>query len=109
MVKDIFDIEGIRTSVGSRDYLRLYPPAHTTAPAIQALIDLGCDLIGLSKMGSMVLKQEPTQAVEFLAPFNPRADGWQSPSGGSSGQASAIAQYDWLDIAVASDCESHSS
>jgi hypothetical protein len=103
-VKDIFDLEGIRTSLGSRDHLRLYPPASQTALAVQSLIESGCELTSLSKMCSMVLKQEPTQSIEFLAPMNPRADGWQSPSGGSSGQASAIAQYDWLDIAIASDC-----
>jgi hypothetical protein len=108
-VKDIFDMKDIRTSLGSRDYLRLYPPARQTAPAIQSLIDSGCELISLSKMCSTVLKQEPTQSIEFLAPFNPRADGWQSPSGGSSGQACAIAQYDWLDIAIASDCTYHPS
>lgn len=105
IVKDIFDIEGIRTSLGSRDHLRLYPPASQTALAIQLLVDSGCQVLSLSKMCSTVLKQEPTQSIEFLAPFNPRADGWQSPSGGSSGQACAIAQYDWLDIAIASDCE----
>lgn len=104
-VKDIFDIEGFRTSLGSREYLRLYPPAARTAPAMEALIKAGCQVLGLSQMCSTVLKQEPTQSIEFLAPFNPRADGWQSPSGGSSGQACAVAQYDWLDFAIASDCK----
>lgn len=104
-VKDIFDIEGLRTSLGSREYLKLYPPVSTTAPSIQKLIDLGCHVVGLSQMCSTVLKQDPTQSIEFLAPFNPRADGWQSPSGGSHGQACAVARYDWLDIAIASDCE----
>ena len=51
----------------------------------------------------MVGKTEPTQTIDHLAPFNPRADGFQSPSGGSSGQPSAVATYDWLDIAVGSD------
>ncbi|KAI9712295.1 MAG: hypothetical protein M1820_001508 [Bogoriella megaspora] len=104
-VKDIFDIKGFKTSLGSREYLKMYPPASETATGISALIDAGCQILGLSQMGSMVLKQEPTQSIEFLAPFNPRADGWQSPSGGSSGQACAVASYDWLDISIGSDCE----
>lgn len=33
-------------------------------------------------------------------------DGYQSPGGGSSGSASAIAAYEWLDIAIGTDSES---
>jgi len=103
-VKDIFDMEGLKTGLGSRAYAELYPPASTTAPAIQRLLDLGVDLVGMSKMCPMVLKAPPTQCIDVSAPFNPRGDGYHSPSGGSSGQAAAIANYPWLDFAIASDC-----
>lgn len=53
----------------------------------------------------MVGTTDPTQFIDFQAPFNPRGDGYQSPSGGSSGQPSAIAACEWLDIAISSDCE----
>lgn len=103
-VKDMFDIEGFQTSLGSRAYRELYPPATRTAPAIQRLINKGAVLLGLSQLCSMVGTTEPTQCVDFQAPFNPRGDGYQSPSGGSSGQPSAIAAYEWLDCAIGTDC-----
>ncbi|KAF2969762.1 hypothetical protein GQX73_g3871 [Xylaria multiplex] len=102
-VKDNFDMCGIRTSLGSRHYLHLGQPALKTSPVVQALMDAGANIIGLTQMCSMVLKQEPTQCIDFPAPFNPRGDGYQSPSGGSSGQAAAIASYKWLDAAIGSD------
>lgn len=105
-VKDMFDIKGFQTSLGSRAYRDLYPPATRTAPAIQKLIDKGAILLGLSQLCSMVGTTEPTQCVDFQAPFNPRGDGYQSPSGGSSGQPSAVAAYEWLDCAIGTDCTS---
>lgn len=104
-VKDMFDVKGFTTSLGSREYLALSKPATETAPAIQKLIDQGAEIVGLSKMCSMVLLQHPPHCVDFAAPFNPRGDGYQSPSGGNSGQAAAIAAYEWLDIAVGTDCK----
>jgi hypothetical protein len=108
-VKDMFQIEGFRTSLGSRAYLDLYSPAPHTAPAIQKLIERGAVVLGLTQLCSMVGTTEPTQCIDFQAPFNPRGDGYQSPSGGSSGQPAAIAAYEWLDIAIGSDCESKNS
>lgn len=103
-VKDIFDVAGLKTGLGSRAYAELYPPAKTTAHSIQKLLNLGAELVGMSKMCSMVLNAPPTQCVDVIAPFNPRGDGYQSPSGGSSGQAAAVATYKWLDFAIGSDC-----
>ncbi|KAF2450877.1 amidase signature enzyme [Karstenula rhodostoma CBS 690.94] len=47
--------------------------------------------------------EHPTQSVDYEAPFNPRLDGYQIPGGSSSGSASAIASYEWLDFAIATD------
>ena len=104
-VKDIFDIAGLKTGLGSRAYTELYGPAINTAPSIQKLLNAGAELVSMSKMCSMVLKASPTQCVDVSAPFNPRGDGYLSPSGGSSGQAAAVATYPWLDFAIGSDCE----
>ena len=41
--------------------------------------------------------------VEYHAPFNPRADGYQTTSGSSAGSAAAVAAYDWLDFALGTD------
>jgi len=105
-VKDMFHIKGNRNSLGSRAYLELYPKAKTTAPAIQRLIDKGAAIVGFTQLCSMMGTTDPTQCIDFQAPFNPRGDGYQSPSGGSNGQSSAIAAYEWLDIAIGSDCRS---
>lgn len=51
----------------------------------------------------MIGKEEPTEATDYHAPFNPRADGYQSPAGSSSGSAAAVATYDWLDFAIGTD------
>lgn len=105
IVKDMFEMSGIGTSIGNRSYLQTYGVSKTTAPAIQTLLDCGAEILGLANMCSTVLFQHPTQCIDFAAPFNPRGDGYQSPSGGSSGSAAAIASYEWLDVAVASDCK----
>lgn len=42
--------------------------------------------------------------VDYHCPFNPRADGYQSPSGSSAGSGAAEAAYEWLDYAIGSDC-----
>jgi Asp-tRNA(Asn)/Glu-tRNA(Gln) amidotransferase A subunit family amidase len=76
--------------VGSRAWRRLYPAATKTAPAIQRLIDRGAQITGHTQMCALHQYQQPTQCIDFQDPWNARADGYQSPSGGSSGQAAAI-------------------
>ena len=80
-------------------------PAASTAPSIQTLIDAGASIVGTTKLSSMISREEPTEATDYQAPFNPRGDGYQSPAGSSSGSASTVASYDWLDIAIGTDCE----
>ncbi|KAL8963649.1 MAG: hypothetical protein Q9193_000118 [Seirophora villosa] len=103
VVKDMFNIKGLRTSVGNRDFFNLYPPCTDTASAIQRLIDAGAEILGKSKLSSFAAREEPTESVDFQAPFNPRGDGYQSPAGSSSGSAAAVSSYDWLDFAIGSD------
>ena len=106
VVKDMFDIAGLRTSVGNRNYFDLYPPCTKTASAIQRLIDAGAEILGKSKLSSFAAREEPTESVDYQAPFNPRGDGYQSPAGSSSGSGAAVSSYDWLDFAIGSDSES---
>ena len=103
-VKDIYHVKGVATSGGNRAYFYLYGAQNTTAPSVQRLIDLGAVLVG--KMGTVQFANgdRPTADwVDLHAPFNPRADGYQDPSGSSTGPGAGIASYDWLDIAVGSD------
>lgn len=102
-VKDIFSLHGLKTSLCNAAYHRVSEPATSTALAVQALADEGHHIVGLTKLSSMLAREEPADAVDFQAAFNPRGDGYQSPAGSSSGSAAAVAAYAWLDCAVGTD------
>lgn len=102
-VKDLFSLRGLKTSLCNAAYYRLSEPAPSTAHVVRALADRGHHIVGLTKLSSMVAREEPTDAVDFQTAFNPRGDGHQSPAGSSSGSAAAVAAYEWLDCAVGTD------
>ncbi|KAI1267252.1 amidase [Xylariaceae sp. FL1019] len=102
-VKDNIDIMGHKTTLNSRAWTLLYPPAKEHAECVQRLIDAGAIIVGKLKLQAMLVREEPSEAVEFTSPFNPRGDGYRTPSGSSSGSAAAIGSYDWLDLALGSD------
>ncbi|RMY03271.1 hypothetical protein D0868_07547 [Hortaea werneckii] len=103
-VKDIYHVKGIKTSGGNRAYFYLYEAQNATAPAVQRLVDQGAILVG--KMGTVQFANGDSPTADWVdlhCPFNPRADGYQDPSGSSTGPGAGIGAYDWLDIAVGSD------
>ncbi|KAI9154671.1 Scytalone dehydratase-like protein Arp1 [Paramyrothecium foliicola] len=103
-VKDIFHVKGVGTSGGNRAYFNLYGRQNYTAPSIQRLIDLGAVLVG--KMGTVQFANGDRVTADWVdlhAPFNPRGDGYQDPSGSSTGPGAGIGAYEWLDLAVGSD------
>ncbi|POS74304.1 hypothetical protein DHEL01_v207297 [Diaporthe helianthi] len=103
-VKDIFHVKGLGTSGGNRAYFYHYGTQNKTAPAVQRLIDLGAVLVG--KMGTVQFANgdKPTADwVDLHAPFNPRGDGYQDPSGSSTGPGAGIGAYEWLDLSMGSD------
>ncbi|KAJ8110763.1 hypothetical protein OPT61_g6474 [Boeremia exigua] len=102
-VKDNFQIQHLRTSACNRAYYELYPPAQKTAACIQRLYQIGATVVGTTKLASFAATEEPMECIDWPAPSNPRADGYQSPAGSSSGSGAAIAAYAWLDITVGSD------
>lgn len=51
----------------------------------------------------MMGKADPKDCIDYLDAFNPRGDGYQFPSGGSSGSAAVVAAYDWLDLSIGTD------
>ncbi|KAK6610825.1 glutamyl-tRNA amidotransferase [Botrytis cinerea] len=103
-VKDIYDVAGIKTSNGNRAYYELYPPANFTGPAVQSLIDAGAIIVGKMKTSQFANGESPTADwVDYHCPFNPRGDGYQSPSSSSSGPGAGIGAYDWLDLGIGSD------
>ncbi len=95
-VKDMFDINGLTTTLCNRAFYEINSPSTSTAACVKKLIDAGVHLLGTTKISSMISREEPTEAIDYHAPFNPRADGYQSPAGSSSGSAAAIAAYEWL-------------
>lgn len=102
-VKDIFKIKDVRTSVCNKAYYELYPAASKTAECIDLLLQSGAVLLGTTKLASFAATEEPVECIDYQAPWNPRADGYQSPAGSSSGSGVAVAAYPWVDIAIGSD------
>ncbi|KAF2110372.1 amidase signature domain-containing protein [Lophiotrema nucula] len=102
-VKELFAIRGLRMALSNRAFYAVSTPAEHTAPAIQTLLDAGAVMVGATKCSSMISREDPVEAVDFQAPWNPRGDGYQSPVGSSSGSAAGIASYDWLDFTIGSD------
>ncbi|KAH8200897.1 hypothetical protein TruAng_004906 [Truncatella angustata] len=103
-VKDIYHVKGIATSGGNRAYFYTYGTQNITAPSVQRLIDLGAVLVG--KMGTVQFANGDSATADWVdlhAPFNPRGDGYQDPSGSSTGPGAGIGAYEWLDLAVGSD------
>ncbi|KAI1117723.1 amidase signature domain-containing protein [Nemania sp. NC0429] len=103
VIKDNIHLKGIKTSVGNKAFHDTYPPSAESASCVQSMIDLGMVIVGKTKMTSFANWEEPVEYIDYQAPWNPRADGYQSPGGSSSGSAAAIASYDWLDIAIGTD------
>jgi Asp-tRNA(Asn)/Glu-tRNA(Gln) amidotransferase A subunit family amidase len=104
-VKDIFEIENVRISVCNSAYYELYDAPTKTAACIERLIAAGAVIVGTTKLASFAATEEPVECIDYDAPWNPRADGYQSPAGSSSGSGAAMAAYEWLDITIGSDSE----
>lgn len=102
-VKDTIDIAGLETGNGSRCYRALYPPRDETAACVKRLTDAGAVLLGKLRCCQFGDGQDPLERLEEVTPTNPRGDGFQKPSGSSSGSAAACASYAWLDFTVGTD------
>ncbi|OAA56025.1 glutamyl-tRNA(Gln) amidotransferase [Cordyceps fumosorosea ARSEF 2679] len=103
-IKDIYDVAGLRTSNGNRAWYRLYPAATRTAGAVRRLVDAGAVVVGKMKTSQFANGQTATADwIDYLAPFNPRGDGYLDPSSSSAGPAAGVASYPWLDVALGSD------
>lgn len=102
-VKDIFDLQGLPTSVSSRDYRHFTGVASTTAPLIQRLLDAGAVIVGKTKTTQFAAGEHAHDWVDYSCPFNPRGDGYMEPDGSNTGNAVAAAGYPWLDFAICTD------
>ncbi|KAJ8129848.1 hypothetical protein O1611_g3785 [Lasiodiplodia mahajangana] len=105
-VKDNFKVSGVLTTQSNRAWCELYEgkPENETAAYVRKLIGLGAVFVGKTKMSTFASVEEATdQFIDFHAPFNPRADGYQNPSGSTLGGGTGLAAYDWLDYSVGTD------
>ena len=103
-VKDIFHLNGVSTSCGNRAYSRLYPRSRLSSEAVQKAIDLGAIVVGKTKTAEFGGSQEVTgDWTDYSYAFNSRGDGYFVSTGSSTGSASGMAAYDWLDITLGTD------
>ncbi|KAL6362463.1 hypothetical protein LRP88_03745 [Fusarium phalaenopsidis] len=103
-VKDLYDLKGLKTSGGNRALYEISDIKNETAFAVQRLVDAGAVVIGKNKMSEFAFAgMYVTEHIDYLLPFNPRGDGYNSPSDSSGGSAAAAASYDWLDATMGSD------
>ena len=105
-VKDIYDLNGIRTAASNRAFRDLNPARERSANVIQRLIDHGAIIVGKTKTTTFADRELATHDwIDTHSPFNPRGDGYIWGGGSSTGSATAIAAYDWLDFAIGSDSQ----
>ncbi|UKZ72899.1 hypothetical protein TrVFT333_000536 [Trichoderma virens FT-333] len=101
--KDVFDVVGLKTSAGSRSFFELSELKPKSAFIVQLLTDLGPVLVGKAKNTQFANGEDPQEWIDYSCPWNPRGDGYQNPDTSSSGSATAISSYAWLDFAIGSD------
>lgn len=103
-VKDVFHLKGVRTTAGNRAFFRLYAPRTSTSAAVQRAIDLGAIIVGKAKTAEFAGSQEVIgDWCDYSYSFNVRADGYMVSTGSSTGSASGLAAYPWLDLSIGSD------
>ncbi len=100
-VKDVFDVAGSRTGFGNPAWLETHPPAESTAPAVQRLLDAGADMTGKTITDEITYSLSG-QNAHYGTPINSAAPD-RIPGGSSSGSASAVAGG-LVDFALGTDC-----
>ncbi|NDW03417.1 amidase [Jiella pacifica] len=99
-VKDLFAVEGYRTSWGCPLKLAMSAVETETAPAVQALLDAGARFVGKTHTDELAWALYGLNA-HFGAPINPAAPD-RIPGGSSSGSAAAVAAG-LADIGIGTD------
>ncbi|KZT62918.1 amidase family protein [Calocera cornea HHB12733] len=102
-IKDLYDLNGVQTSGGSRSWATITPIANITAPAIQRVIDLGGHIVAKFKTAQFASGANPWDFIDTQPPFNPRGDGYLTCDCSSAGGGCSMAAYDWLDHSIGSD------
>ncbi|KAL6904137.1 amidase signature domain-containing protein [Trichoderma evansii] len=102
---DTQHVRGVKTTGSSRAWAQLYGPQEKSATGVQRLLDHGAIVVGKLKSTQFGESEWATRDwVDYHAPWNPRGDGYQTPSASSSGSAASVAAYEWLDLSTGTDC-----
>lgn len=105
-IKDNIDLDGAVTGLGSKAYAELYGERSESAKLVQTLPENGAVVVGKTSLSAFAGSEvPPAQCIDYFPPWNVRGDGYQGPSGSSSGAASAAAGYEWLDHSIGTDSE----
>ncbi|KAI0469333.1 amidase signature domain-containing protein [Xylaria cf. heliscus] len=103
-VKDNMHLKGVVTTLGNRAYAELYGKQDASAQYLDKLVKQGAIIVGKTKLSAFAGSEiPPSQCIDYFPPWNPRGDGYQGPSGSSSGAGASVAGYDWLDISICTD------
>lgn len=105
-IKDLFHLKGVHTGCGNRAYRMLHGISGTSSSAVSSLLDLGAIIVGKTKTVEFGGSQEVIgDWCDYFYPLNSRGDGYIAGTGSSTGSASSLAAYPWLDIALGTDGE----
>lgn len=103
-VKDNFHIDGMITTLGNKAFAKYYGTQSLTSEYLKHVVDLGAIIVGKTKLSSFAGTEVPPRGpIDYFAPFNPRADGYQGPQGSSSGAGASAAGYAWIDASICTD------
>ena len=100
-VKDVFDVEGCPTSNGNPVWRKTHHAPTATAPAVQALLAAGADLVGKTICDEMCYSLVGSN-IHYGTPINPRAQ--ERFTGGSSCGSAAAVAGNLVDFALGTDC-----
>lgn len=105
-IKDLIHLKGVHTGCGNRAYRKLHGAAETSSSVLQSVVDLGGVIVGKTKTVEFGGSQEVIgDWSDYFYSFNARGDGYLASTGSSTGSASALAAYPWLDVTLGTDGE----
>ncbi|KAJ2993194.1 hypothetical protein NUW58_g1920 [Xylaria curta] len=103
-IKDLFHLKGVHTGCGNRAYRMLHHASKASSSAVESVLDLGGIIVGKTKTVEFGSSQEVIgDWCDYSYPFNSRGDGYIAGTGSSTGSASSLAAYPWLDITLGTD------
>lgn len=103
-VKDLFHLKGVHTGCGNRAYRSLSTVSEVSSNAVRSVIDLGAVIVGKTKTVEFGGSQEVIgDWSDYFYPLNARGDGYIAATGSSTGSASSLTAYPWLDITLGTD------